>query len=53
MEENERDHIVATLKACNGKIFGKGEAAEMLGMNASTLNSRIRKLGISKIKDIS
>jgi transcriptional regulator with GAF, ATPase, and Fis domain len=48
MEENERDHIVETLKQCQGKIFGKGGAAEILGINASTLNSRIKKLGIEK-----
>ncbi|GGH76920.1 DNA-binding NtrC family response regulator [Filimonas zeae] len=46
--ENERDHIAAALKQCNGKIFGKGGAAELLGINVSTLNSRIKKLGIEK-----
>jgi two-component system response regulator HydG len=53
MEENERDHIIDVLRKCNGKIFGKGGAAEILEMNASTLNSRIRKLGIAKTTDIS
>ena len=48
MEENERDHIIAVLKKCNGKIFGKGGAAEILGMNTSTLNSRMKKLGIER-----
>ncbi|MCG2615505.1 sigma-54 dependent transcriptional regulator [Terrimonas sp. NA20] len=50
IEENEREHIKAVLDLCNGKIFGKGGAAEMLGMNVSTLNSRIKKLGIDKSK---
>ncbi|MBO9659687.1 MAG: sigma-54-dependent Fis family transcriptional regulator [Chitinophagaceae bacterium] len=50
IEENEREHIVAVLDLCKGKIFGKGGAAEMLGMNVSTLNSRIKKLGIDKSK---
>ncbi|TDE10797.1 sigma 54-interacting transcriptional regulator [Dyadobacter psychrotolerans] len=50
MEENERDHIMEVLKSCNGKIFGKGGAAEVLGLNTSTLNSRIKKLGIDKEK---
>ena len=50
IEENEREHIVAVLDLCNGKIFGKGGAAEMLGMNVSTLNSRIKRLGIDKSK---
>ena len=48
IEENERDHIIDVLKKCNGKVFGKGGAAELLDMNASTLNSRIKKLGIEK-----
>jgi two-component system response regulator HydG len=48
VEENERDNIIAALKKCNGKIFGKGGAAELLNINASTLNSRIKKLGVKK-----
>jgi DNA-binding NtrC family response regulator len=48
IEENERDHIIQVLRKCNGKVFGKGGAAELLGINASTLNSRIKKLGIEK-----
>jgi two-component system, NtrC family, response regulator HydG len=50
MQENERQHIVAVLKQCNGKIFGNGGAAELLGIPPSTLNSRIKKLGINKSK---
>lgn len=50
IEENERDHISEALRQCNGKIFGKGGAAELLGINVSTLNSRIKKLGIKKDK---
>jgi len=46
--ENERDHILAALQKCNGKIYGKGGAAELLEINVSTLNSRIKKLGIEK-----
>lgn len=53
MEENERDHIIEALKRCNGKVIGKGGAADALGMNPSTLNSRIRKLGINKSWKIS
>ena len=48
IEENERDHILYVLKKCNGKIFGKGGAAELLDIHVSTLNARIRKLGITK-----
>ena len=48
MIENERDHILAVLESCNWKISGKGGAAEILDINANTLNSRIKKLGIEK-----
>ena len=46
--ENERDHIIAILKSCNWKVYGPGGAAEILKMNVSTLNSRMKKLGIEK-----
>ena len=46
--ENERDHIIATLQNCNWKVYGPGGAAEILKMNVSTLNSRMKKLGIEK-----
>lgn len=48
IKENERDHILEVLKRCDGKIFGKGGAAALLGIPVSTLNSKIAKLGIKK-----
>ena len=48
LEENEREHILAALQRARGKVFGEGGAAALLGMNVSTLNARIRKLGIEK-----
>jgi two-component system response regulator HydG len=48
--QNEKDHIIATLESCNWKVYGPGGAAELLEMNVSTLNSRIKKLGIEKIR---
>ena len=48
--ENERDHIIATLKSCNWKVYGPGGAAEILNMHVSTLNSRMKKLGIEKTR---
>ncbi|KIC92605.1 sigma-54-dependent transcriptional regulator [Flavihumibacter solisilvae] len=48
MIENERDHILSVLESCNWKISGKGGAAEILDINANTLTSRIKKLGIEK-----
>jgi len=48
MTQNERDHIVAVLQKCKWKVNGKGGAAEILEMNASTLYSRMKKLRIEK-----
>jgi formate hydrogenlyase transcriptional activator len=48
IKENEREHILKVLKYVNGRIGGKGGAAELLGVPTSTLNSRIKKLGIRK-----
>ena len=46
IQENERDYIAYILSKCKGKIAGKGGAAEILNIPPSTLNSRIKKLGI-------
>lgn len=51
LEQNERNHILKALRECNGKVFGSGGAAELLGINPSTLNSKIKKLGIEKEVD--
>jgi formate hydrogenlyase transcriptional activator len=48
MDENERDHIIAILSKCSGKIYGQGGAAGILGVPPSTLNSRMKKLNIKK-----
>lgn len=46
--DNERDHILFALEKCSWKIYGQGGAAELLELHPSTLNSRIKKLGIEK-----
>jgi len=48
LHEMERDHIIRVLREAHGKIGGPGGAAERLGMNRTTLNSRMQKLGISR-----
>lgn len=48
MRENEKDYILMVLNYVNGRIGGKGGAAELLGLPTSTLNSKIKKLGIKK-----
>ena len=49
--ENEKDHIIAALRSCNWKVYGPGGAAELLQIHVSTLNSRMKKLGIEKVRD--
>jgi len=46
LREVERRHIEHTLAVAQGKIKGPGGAAALLGLNPSTLYSRMRKLGI-------
>jgi chemotaxis protein methyltransferase CheR len=46
LEAVERDHIVRVLEQTNWKVSGQNGAAEILGLNRSTLRARIRKLGI-------
>lgn len=48
MIENERDHIMSALERCHWKIYGHDGAADLLELNPSTLNSRMKKLGIEK-----
>lgn len=48
LREAERDLIYNTLVYCKGRVQGKGGAAELLGINASTLTSRMKKLGIMR-----
>jgi formate hydrogenlyase transcriptional activator len=44
----ESSVIVGALRAASGRIAGKGGAAERLGLKRTTLQNKIRRLGISK-----
>lgn len=46
LEEAERDHILRALERCGWRIRGSNAAAELLGMKPTTLESRIKKLGL-------
>ncbi len=46
LNDAERQEIVATLEKTNGKVAGPNGAAALLGMNRSTLQSRMQKLGV-------
>ncbi len=48
LEEVERNHILKVLEETGWKIEGKQSAAVRLGLNPSTLRSRIEKLNIQK-----
>jgi len=51
LDEMTARYIRQTLMKTGGRISGKGGAADLLGMNPSTLRSRMRKLYI-KVKKI-
>jgi formate hydrogenlyase transcriptional activator len=46
LEAVEREHILRVLRDCNWVIGGPAGAAARLGLNRTTLNNRLRKLGI-------
>ena len=48
LQDVERAHIVRLLNSCGWTIEGRGQAAERLGLNPSTLRNRMRKLGIRR-----
>ena len=53
LQEMERNHIAEVLELTGGRVSGNGGAAEILGMKPTTLDSRIKKLGIKKRESIS
>jgi len=48
LESVERDYIVRILEQTKWKVGGSHSAAEILGLDRSTLRGRMRKLGIRK-----
>ena len=48
LEDTERQHILRVLRESRGKIGGSDGAAARLGLIRTTLNSKIKKLGIRK-----
>ena len=45
--DRERSNLLNALKLANGRIYGEGGAAELLGINPTTLASRLRALKIA------
>jgi formate hydrogenlyase transcriptional activator len=50
LEEIERSHILSVLKETNWRLMGKGGAAEILGMKRTTLQSKMKRLGLFRQK---
>ena len=44
----EKNHIIETLHKTHWKVSGENGAAKVLGLNATTLEARIKKLGIKR-----
>ncbi len=50
LDENERHHILKALEATQWQVGGKNGAAQLLGIKRTTLQHRMKKLGIQKTK---
>ena len=50
LEEVEKAHIISVLNKTNWKVSGEKGAAKQLGLNATTLEARMKKLGIQRDK---
>lgn len=50
LEERERAHILEVLESVNWRVSGETGAAQRLGLNRTTLEARMKKLGISRKK---
>jgi formate hydrogenlyase transcriptional activator len=48
LQAAEREHILRVLRKAKGAIGGPNGAAERLGLKRTTLNSKLKKLGIQK-----
>lgn len=48
LEDVEKEHIIETLKKVNWKVSGEKGAAKILGLNPTTLEAKIKKLGIKR-----
>lgn len=48
MRRIERANTIAALRQAGGKVYGRGGAAERLGIKPTTLIARMKKMGIGK-----
>jgi transcriptional regulator of acetoin/glycerol metabolism len=50
LETVERNHIIDVLNNTSWRVSGQNGAADLLGLKRSTLESRMKKLGITRPK---
>jgi transcriptional regulator with GAF, ATPase, and Fis domain len=48
LEQAQAAHIRQALRRAGGRIYGPGGAAELLGVKPSTLQSKMKKLGVAR-----
>lgn len=48
LQDVEKEHIIEVLKKTNWKVSGEKGAAKILGLNPTTLEARMKKMGIKR-----
>jgi transcriptional regulator with GAF, ATPase, and Fis domain len=48
LEDVEKEHIIEALKKTGWKVSGEKGAAKILGLNPTTLEARMKKMGIKR-----
>jgi transcriptional regulator with GAF, ATPase, and Fis domain len=48
LDEVQRNHIESVLEHTQGRVYGAGGAAELLGIKPTTLQHRMKKLGVRR-----
>lgn len=48
IDEMELNHLLDVLQSASWRVYGKNSAAEILGLKSSTLQHRMKKLGVKK-----
>jgi transcriptional regulator with GAF, ATPase, and Fis domain len=48
LEDVERSHIISVLNQTAWRVSGEKGAAKILGLNPTTLEARMKKLGIGR-----
>ena len=50
LDDVEKEHIISVLNKTNWKVSGEKGAAKILGLNPTTLEARMKKMGIQRDK---